>query len=219
MKQKIIITCEHATNQVPTKAKQAIKAKAQTHFAYDLGAKEIAQYFAKQLKSPLFLGEISRLVTDLNRSPNHKKRWGELSHHFTETELAEIEKKYYLDYREKIFKCMDAQTDFILHLSIHSFTPELNGEVRNADLGLLFDPARQPEIHFAKQLQKHLKETLPEVRVRRNYPYLGKTDGLVSCLRKRYSPQKYAGIEIEFNQGTAIKNKQLQNKILLMVNC
>lgn len=214
MKPCVVITCEHATNRVPAKAQKDIAPKAETHFAYDLGAKSIAQYLAKELKAPLFLGGISRLVTDLNRSPNHKKRWGPLSACFSDSELSAIEKKYYLNYQEQVYQCMDAIKAPILHFSIHSFTPELNGEIRNADLGILFDPGRPGELRTAKELQAHVKKSMPEIRIRRNYPYLGKTDGFVSCLRKRYTPKKYIGLEIEFNQGTAIQNKNLHNCIL-----
>ena len=33
----------------------------------------------------------------------------------------------------------------MIHLSSHSFTPELDGKVRKADIGLIYDPARQRE--------------------------------------------------------------------------
>ena len=41
----------------------------------------------------------------------------------------------------------------------------------------------------------------PELRVRRNYPYAGKGDGLTSHLRVRFTPGDYVGIELEVNQG------------------
>ena len=48
------------------------------------------------------------------------------------------------------------------------------------------------------------KETLarmaPDLRVRRNYPYAGKGDGLTSYLRQQFRPAAYVGIELEINQ-------------------
>ena len=41
----------------------------------------------------------------------------------------------------------------------------------------------------------------PELRVRRNYPYAGKGDGLTSHLRVRFAQSDYVGIELEVNQG------------------
>ena len=36
----------------------------------------------------------------------------------------------------------------VLHVAVHSFTPVLHGERRNADVGLLYDPARPRERAF-----------------------------------------------------------------------
>jgi hypothetical protein len=38
------------------------------------------------------------------------------------------------------------------------------------------------------------------LNLRRNYPYAGKGDGLTRSLRRRYSPRRYVGIELEINQ-------------------
>ena len=43
-----------------------------------------------------------------------------------------------------------------------------------------------------------------ELRVRRNYPYAGKGDGLTSHLRRRFAPSDYVGIELEINQGIVL---------------
>ena len=40
----------------------------------------------------------------------------------------------------------------------------------------------------------------PGLRVRRNYPYSGKDDGLTSHLRRRFAQSDYVGIELEVNQ-------------------
>jgi hypothetical protein len=40
-----------------------------------------------------------------------------------------------------------------------------------------------------------------ELRVRRNYPYAGKGDGLTSRLRVCFAQSDYVGIELEVNQG------------------
>ncbi len=38
------------------------------------------------------------------------------------------------------------------------------------------------------------------LKIRRNYPYLGKADGFTTYLRRRFLPCDYAGIELEVNQ-------------------
>jgi hypothetical protein len=40
-----------------------------------------------------------------------------------------------------------------------------------------------------------------DLRVRRNYPYAGKGDGLTSHMRLRFAQSDYVGIELEVNQG------------------
>jgi len=89
----------------------------------------------------------------------------------------------------------------VIHISSHSFTPEFNGRVRNADVGLLYDPGRRPEAALCTRWQAVLAAIAPELRVRRNYPYAGKGDGLASHLRLRFPRGAYVGIELEINQG------------------
>ena len=88
----------------------------------------------------------------------------------------------------------------MLHISSHSFTPELNGEVRNADIGLLYDPRRIGERRFCELWKVAFAAAAPALRVRRNYPYAGKNDGFTALLRKRHGPNDYVGIELEINQ-------------------
>jgi len=88
----------------------------------------------------------------------------------------------------------------VLHLSVHSFTPAIDGRVRNADVGLLYDPARTAERRVCQQLQRALQSAHPELRVRRNYPYRGTADGFTTYLRRLFPDKQYAGIEIEINQ-------------------
>jgi len=88
----------------------------------------------------------------------------------------------------------------VIHISSHSFTPELDGDVRRADVGLLYHPGRTGEVALAARWKTALEKAAPEFRVRRNYPYAGKGDGLTSHLRLRLPPAAYVGIELEVNQ-------------------
>ena len=92
----------------------------------------------------------------------------------------------------------------VIHISSHSFTPRLNGEVRTADIGLLYDPARSGEVDACARWKAALRVTAPALRVRRNYPYAGKNDGLTAYLRRRYPASTYVGIELEINQAQVI---------------
>jgi len=93
----------------------------------------------------------------------------------------------------------------VIHLSSHSFTPDLDGKVRNADIGLLYDPARPGEADLCERWKAALSACAPGLRVRRNYPYAGKGDGLTAWFRRRLSPAAYMGIELEINQKHIIR--------------
>src|SRR5690606_37923567 len=80
------------------------------------------------------------------------------------------------------------------------FTPELRGEVRRADVGFLYDPARRIERDFVDAWEAALAERAPGLTLRRNYPYRGTSDALVTYLRRSYPARYYAGLEIEVNQ-------------------
>lgn len=62
------------------------------------------------------------------------------------------------------------------------------------------DPRRPRERTFADELRQALRATRPDLRVRRNYPYLGRADGLVTTLRRRFAEDEYLGLEVEVNQ-------------------
>ena len=96
-------------------------------------------------------------------------------------------------------KTQSAKNATIVHLGIHSFTPVLNGKVRNTDIGILYDPSRPQERAYAQVIKSEIKRLYPTMKVRFNYPYKGTTDGLTTTLRKKFG-QRYVGIEIEINQ-------------------
>jgi predicted N-formylglutamate amidohydrolase len=96
----------------------------------------------------------------------------------------------------------------VIHVASHSFTPVLDGEVRTADVGLLYDPARPPEVALAARWKAAFAEVAPDLRVRRNYPYAGKGDGLTSSLRCRFPPGQYVGMEIEVNQAFVLARRR-----------
>src|SRR5205814_2232454 len=82
----------------------------------------------------------------------------------------------------------------------HSFTPTLGGNVRRADVGLLYHPGRRGEVELCARWKESLAALAPGLRVRRNYPYAGKGDGLTSHLRRRFPADAYLGVELEINQ-------------------
>ena len=66
---------------------------------------------------------------------------------------------------------------------------DLDGRVRTADVGLLYDPARAEERALCARWKMALGEVAPALVVRRNYPYAGKGTGsprgFASACRRR----------------------------------
>lgn len=201
-----LISCEHGGNRIPSRYRPLFDGCAHllnTHRGYDAGALRLARELAQALNAPLFAATVSRLLIDLNRSLLHPKLYSEATRPASEAVRREIWQRYYLPYRSKVesrieraFSCAER----VVHLSCHSFAPELDGKSRDADIGLLYDPARDEEAAFCRQLRELLLRRDGSLRVRMNYPYAGKSDGFTSALRRRHPPQRYLGIELEINQ-------------------
>ena len=203
----IILSCEHASNAVPSFVANLFaeqKEKLVTHCGYDIGAAPVFEKLCTLL--PVLYasqGSCTRLAIDLNRSENHPARFSRATKNISQTLSCKLE-KIWLDFRisieKEIWKFLKRdRKQTLLHLSIHSFTPVLNGKERLAEIGLLYDPQCPQERAFAKTWKKNLNAKIPGNRIRLNYPYQGKNDGHTTSLRKKFGA-RYLGIEVEMNQ-------------------
>ena len=203
---ELILSCEHAGNEVPEHYRHLFHHEPEvlfTHRGLDIGALELAQELEKELKAPLYFHCITRLLIEANRSQNTADHFSEFSRNLPPEAKQEIVEEYYLPYRQKVTKAAAktiAEKGSVIHLSVHSFTPELNGEVRTADIGLLFDPNRQLERLFCRLFTEEILRLSPDLVVKDNYPYLGTADGLTTHLRTLFPDERYAGVELEVNQ-------------------
>tara|TARA_R110002050_G_scaffold146593_1_gene272047 strand:- start:13529 stop:14251 length:723 start_codon:yes stop_codon:yes gene_type:complete len=209
LKTKLIISCEHAVNTVPAKYNSFFKGSESvlnSHRAYDIGAIELYETLVQNLNPDYCSrGAVSRLLIELNRSLHHPQLFSDFTKSLSKEEKEELIVKYYRPYRTELegFITSNIKSSFnILHISVHSFTNELNGIKRNADLGILYNPKSALEKEYARTYKNELSTHLPAFRVRFNYPYLGTADGFTSHLRKKF-PQQYAGIELELNNNYA----------------
>jgi len=201
-----LVTCEHGGNRIPAEFRSLFRGHApllQTHRGYDPGALVMAKELARTLHAPLVTSTVSRLLIDLNRSIGHPQLFSAATRGVPSTLRNTIVAQHYLPYRaqvERVVRRSVSRGRRVVHVSSHSFTPELYGRVRRADVGLLYDPGRRGEVQLCARWKASLEKMAPELRVRRNYPYAGKGDGLTSYLRKRFSPRAYVGVELEVNQ-------------------
>lgn len=163
----------------------------------------MARSLARAFAAPLVSSTVSRLLVDLNRSIGHPRIFSPAVRSLPAPVRADIVDRYYLPYRtevERLVAHATARRRRVIHISSHSFTPVLDGQVRRADIGLLYHPSRPGEALLSDRWKAALATLAPGVRVRRNYPYAGKGDGLTSYLRQRFASSVYVGIELEVNQ-------------------
>lgn len=202
----LLITCEHGGNQVPAPYRYLFhgsRALLESHRGSDPGALVMATALAEKFGAPLLTSTTSRLVVDLNRSIGHRNLHLEEIRKLPAEVRQEIIEHYYLPYRRQVERLIAeeiARRGKVVHISCHSFTNDLNGVVRHADLGLLYDPARQGEARFCADWKSAFKVAAPDLVVRRNYPYEGRDDGLTTALREKFPADAYLGIELEINQ-------------------
>ncbi|MBU2930187.1 N-formylglutamate amidohydrolase [Winogradskyella psychrotolerans] len=212
---KLILTCEHGGNEIPETYKKLFnnnKAVLESHRGYDLGVLNLFQHL-EPLSDASYFSTTSRLLVELNRSLFSKHLFSEFSNGLSKHEKSAVLKTYYFPYRTaieyNIAEYIKSEQQ-VLHLSIHSFTQNLNGDERKGDIGLLYDSRNKKEKEFCKELKVKLLEQNPNLNVRFNYPYLGKSDGFTTFLRKQF-PTNYLGIEIEVNQKYSENNVMALN--------
>lgn len=214
----VLVTAEHASARIPSVYRpwfQSAEAQAAlgSHRGFDGGAGPVARLLGHWLKAqPVTrtyrgllgrprLGQVSRLLVDLNRSEKHPALLGP----WVPKEAREaLVARFHRPHREACLSEVQgaiAEGLVVRHCAVHSFTPVLDGDVRRADLGVLYDPGRDHERRWADAVVAVLRAELgPSVRVRRNYPYRGVADGLPTWLRRHTPRSRYLGIELEVNQ-------------------
>ena len=206
MREVLVLTCEHAAHSVPPPYRRLFRGHTEvlkTHRGYDIGALGLARHLSKQLHAPLFATEVTRLLVEVNRSSHHPNLFSEFTRALPEVEKDRILDAYYHPHRERVELAVGAfieQDRRVIHIGVHSFTPALHGTTRNADVGLLYDPRRPLEKAYCGRWYDALRAAAPDLRVRRNYPYRGASDGLSTHLRAQFPEDRFLGIELEVNQ-------------------
>jgi predicted N-formylglutamate amidohydrolase len=220
---EFLVTCEHGGNRIPARYRDSFighEAMLQSHRGFDFGALAVAREMAQALGATLIFSTISRLLVDLNRSPTHPRLHAEWVRRLPDSTRQRILIDYYLPFRASAEAAIThalASGKRVIHVSSHSFTPELDGIVRAADVGLLYDPARAGEAALCREWRTLLKVREPSLRVRRNYPYTGKSDGFAAYLRRRFAADEYIGVELEINQRLLVKGGKSRQKLQALI--
>lgn len=206
---QLVVSCEHATAAVPARFAHAFRGAARalaSHRGSDPGALALARQLARAFAVPLLAAPATRLLADPNRSRRHKQLFSEWSLRLMPHERDDVLATCWRPHREAVERLVRrhiARGRTVLHVSVHTFTPRRHGIDRRTDVALLYDPESRGERAFAARWLACLSGLRPELRLRRNFPYRGDSDGLTTHLRAQLDGDRYLGLELEVSQALA----------------
>jgi predicted N-formylglutamate amidohydrolase len=142
-----VLVCDHASNRVPRQLGSLGLDAVQlaTHIGWDPGAADVARQLSALLDAPLLLSGYSRLVIDCNRPLRSAGSIAEQSDGVPvpgNRGLSPLERESRINalfrpYHDAIARLLDGRTRRpSLLLSIHSFTPVLDGRPRPWYIGV-----------------------------------------------------------------------------------
>ena len=202
----ILITCEHASQRMPAgwSWPEEDRWLIDTHWAYDLGARELALALAGVLGVGALLSRHSRLLIDPNRdegSPTLFRTEAEgRPVHLNTTRLDDAERRRRI---ERLLRPYHAALDATVRASaaptlvaMHSFTPIYEGQVRTMEVGVLFDLDEVLALGVACALDAR------GLKVALNEPYSGKA-GLMYSIDRHARAHSRRAVELEVRQDLA----------------
>jgi predicted N-formylglutamate amidohydrolase len=145
----VALICDHASKAVPPELNGlGLSPKdLERHIAWDIGAAEVAIFLAARFKLPAVFSGVSRLVIDCNRDPADP---ASIPREVDRTPIpgnanlkvwdrAERMARWFMPYHNAIDAMMTEALATVkdpVLLSVHSMTPELNGELRTWPISL-----------------------------------------------------------------------------------
>ncbi|WP_128254850.1 N-formylglutamate amidohydrolase [Falsirhodobacter deserti] len=182
---QILVTCDHASNRVPGDVNGGdlgIAAEDMNrHIAFDVGAAGLAVALADRLGATAVLSDFSRLVIDPNRGeddPTLVMRLydGTIIPANRHVDAAEVERRLdtlYRPYHAALARLAARRDDTVI-VSIHSFTPRLNGRAQRPwHVGVLHSPLND---RLSQRLIARLRAE-PDICTGDNEPYSGHLPG------------------------------------------
>ena len=174
-----MLVCEHGGRAFPAKLGQLglDDEQACRHFAWDIGALDLARGLSCALDAPLIHQQYSRLICDGNRKPSVDSFISEQGEEISIPGNIDISKdqraarinEVWRPFHDRVSHLLDQREQLSLPtilISIHSFTPTFFAEQRFIEAGILCDRERR----FANPLYQQLAKVKGE-RVAINEPY------------------------------------------------
>ena len=148
----VLLVCDHASNRFPRSlgTMGLDYLNRVSHIALDIGANAVAETLADNLGATAVLCQYSRLIVDCNRELIDDSAFLECSagvdvpgnNNLQESEkeirASEIYWPYHNAIKDQIVRLKRLGIDPVV-ISIHSFTPVINGNDRKWEIGVLWD--------------------------------------------------------------------------------
>lgn len=174
---RALLVCDHASNRVPKRlADLGLEPDLLVdHIGWDPGASDVARRLAADLDSPLVCSGYSRLVIDCNRPLGHAESIAERSagvpipgnRGLSARARSLRNDALFRPFHAAIAELLDARPHVqTLLISIHSFTPVLNGRLRPWHIGI----SHWRDGRLAALLSGALRHT-GDIRIGDNEPY------------------------------------------------
>ncbi|TPW35719.1 N-formylglutamate amidohydrolase [Oecophyllibacter saccharovorans] len=159
-----VLVSDHAGRSVPHRlGDMGVPAEQwERHIAWDIGIRNVARHLHELLGAAWIEQVYSRLVIDCNRRPGHPTSIPPVSDGtpvpanaaLAPTARQQREEEILLPYHEEIARVLQARRNRpTLIVSLHSFTPEMNGRARPWQIGLLHDHDPESAALFSRLLQ------------------------------------------------------------------
>lgn len=216
-----LIICDHASNHVPDQINTGSlglpDADMNRHIAFDIGAKGVSEHLGTLLNAPVICSTFSRLVIDPNRGEDDPTLMMRLydgtiipgNRHATQadiqTRLNLCHRPYHTAVSSLIASCKNP-----LLISIHSFTPRLNGRApRPWHVGVLSGKDRRLSDALLHELAQEA-----DINAGDNVPYNGELKG--DCMDQHASQHGHNHTLIELRHDlidTAAGQKKWANRL------
>jgi len=177
----VLLVCDHASRRIPAAlGNMGLDPVAlRCHLALDIGVGELTALLADKLSMTAVLCQYSRLVVDCNRQLMDASAFLEFgdgvvvpgNRNLNAAARRARADAIYWPYHEAITSQIERLTALgrsPIFVSLHSFTPVLNGEARSWEMGVLWDADRMTAEVFLHDLRE------AGFRVGDNEPYSGK---------------------------------------------
>ena len=180
---KILLVADHASNRIPRSLNGLglDEATRQQHIAWDVGTDRIVRHLSRLFDAPAVIAGYSRLLIDVNRSLTDPTSILANSGGIRVPGNESVDEEQHRLRVHSLFTPYRRAIDGMRHqfrdrdiipslISIHSFTPNFNGDIRPWQIGILWD--KDPRI--AVPLMELLGQYPEGIIIGDNLPYSGK---------------------------------------------